>query len=399
MNIVYHHRTRATDAQRVHILELVQALRQLGHAVRIVGLADPEATREQAGRDGEEAWWKRLTRKIPFSYEALQLGYHAVGIPLLIWNILRTNAGFVYERHSLLNVSGIVAACLTRRPLLLEVNSPLALEQQREREIRLVRLARWLETFTCNAASRVIVVSGPLKRILIESGVKDNKIAVMPNGVDPDRFQATLPPSELRARLGLEGRKVIGFVGWFRRWHGLEMLLDAFAQAGLAQRNASLLLIGDGPATPDLRAQATALGIQDAVVFSGGVPHRLIPDYLGLVDIAVQPAANEYCCPMKIIEYMGMGKAIVAPRQENITELLNEGQEAELFTPGCTAALADALLKLVDQPNQRAALGQQARDAISRRRLLWRENARRVVELAHRGSPTTPVACPASSTR
>lgn len=188
MNIVYHHRTRATDAQRVHILELVQALRQLGHGVRIIGPADPEATREEAVRDGEEAWWKRLSRRIPFSYEALQLGYNVVGIPWLVWNILRTNASFVYERHSLLNVSGVAAAFLTRRRLVLEVNSPLALEQKRECEIRAVRLAEWLERFTCNAATRVIVVSGPLKRILATSGVRESQIVLMPNGVDPERF-------------------------------------------------------------------------------------------------------------------------------------------------------------------------------------------------------------------
>ena len=104
---------------------------------------------------------------------------------------------------------------------------------------------------------------------------------------------------------------MIGFVGWFRPWHGLEMLIDAFHRAELGWKGAKLLLIGDGPATPALRKQVAALGLEECVVFAGAVPHDAIPEYLALVDIAAQPAANAYCCPMKVIEYMAMAKPIV----------------------------------------------------------------------------------------
>jgi glycosyltransferase involved in cell wall biosynthesis len=221
-----------------------------------------------------------------------------------------------------------------------------------------------------------------LKRIVAGEGIDPAKIVVMPNGVDLAAFGTAPDATRLRQKLGLTGATVIGFVGWFRPWHGLEMLIDAFHRAGLGGKGAKLLLIGDGPATPALRRQVAALGLEDCVVFAGAVPHDAIPDYLALVDIAAQPAANAYCCPMKVIEYMAMSKPIVAPRQDNITELLAEDREALTFAPGDVDGMAAALARLVASAEDRARLGAAARQAIDDRGLLWSRNAARVVELA-----------------
>jgi glycosyltransferase involved in cell wall biosynthesis len=173
----------------------------------------------------------------------------------------------------------------------------------------------------------------------------------------------------------------IGFVGWFRRWHGLELLLEAFLESGLWRGQAVLLLVGDGPATGGLKEYVAANRLQDSVIFTGAVSHEQVPAYLGIVDIAAQPAANEYCCPMKIIEYMGLGKAIVAPRQENIEELLDHGRTAVLFKPGDPAGLSDALVALATDSSLREKVGQSALRAIRDRGLLWESNAQKVVEM------------------
>ena len=133
MKIVYHHRTRATDAQRIHILEMVRAFRKLGHEVEIVSLVDTERPQDPAKEAGE-AGWKKLLRRIPFTAEAVQLGYNCVGIPLLVGKILAWRPDFIYERYSLFNFTGVVAARLTGRPLILEVNSPFALEEKAHNE-------------------------------------------------------------------------------------------------------------------------------------------------------------------------------------------------------------------------------------------------------------------------
>lgn len=381
MRILYHHRTRATDAQRVHILEIVRAFRAAGHEVRIASLVDTEAAPAAPAETGEAAW-KGWVRRVPFSAEIIQLGYNLVALPWLLWTILAWKPAFVYERHAIFNFAGVLAAKLTGRPLILEVNSPLALEHGEEGTVTAPGFARWCERRVFRLASTILVVSGPLKRILIGEGVAPGKIVVMPNGVDLAAFGAARDATALRAGLGLGDATVIGFVGWFRPWHGLEMLVEAFARAELRSKGAKLLLIGDGPATPALRRQVAALGLDGAVVFAGAVDHARIPDYLALVDIAAQPAANAYCCPMKVIEYMAMAKPIVAPDQENITELLADGREALTFAPGDMTALSNALARLAGSKAERERIGAAARAAIDSRGLLWSANAERVVGLA-----------------
>jgi glycosyltransferase involved in cell wall biosynthesis len=381
MKIIYHHRTRSTDAQRIHIQEIIRAFETLGHQVKVVSLVALDTGQDNAQRDAGEAFWKRIARKIPFAYEIAQLGYNLVGIPMLVWHVLGRKVDFLYERYALFNFSGAIVARLFRIPLILEVNSPFALEQSRDREIRLLRFAGWTEKLICDMASHVIVVSTPLARLMQAAGVPQEKLEVMSNGVCLEDFQPAAAQPELRARLGLDGCIVIGFVGWFRKWHGLELLLEAFYRSGLAAGRVKVLLIGDGPAMPDLRRFVDAHHLQDSVVFTGPLPHAEVPPYLDLIDIAVQPAANEYCCPMKILEYMALGKSIVAPRQENILELLREGEEAQYFDPQDADGLAEALARLACNPTRAAEIGRQARKAVERRGLLWTSNAQRVIAL------------------
>jgi glycosyltransferase involved in cell wall biosynthesis len=382
MRILYHHRTRATDAQGVHIREIVSAFRQLGHEVDIAGPAGIEDSAQDVARDASEAGWKKLARRLPLAYESLLLAYNAVAAPWLVWRILARRIDFVYERYALFNFAGVLAAKLTGRPLILEVNAPLALEQALDKEILAGRFARWAERVICNAAARVIVVSGPLGRILRKHGVRASKLALLPNGVNLEHLRRSGGAVDLRAALGLDGKVVIGFVGWFRRWHGLEFLLKVFHEAGLAQHGAALLFIGDGPAAAELKDYARAHRLDGSVVFSGPVPHKRIPLFLDILDVAVQPAANAYCCPMKILEYMGLAKAIVAPRQENIEELVSDGRQALLFRPGDGAGLAQCLAALVGDAELRERLGRQALEAIHRRGLLWSRNAEAAVRMA-----------------
>jgi glycosyltransferase involved in cell wall biosynthesis len=381
MRILYHHRTRSTDAQRIHILEMVRAFEALGHEVEMASLVPTDAGLDDAKRDAGDAGWKKLVRRIPFSYDLVQLGYNLIGIPMLLATCVRKRVDFIYERYSLFNFAGVVVGKLCGIPVVLEVNSPFALEQQRDREIRLVGFASWSERRICNLASHVIVVSTPLRRILEGAGVQPEKIRVMSNGVCLERFQSQPGSQELRQRLGLDGCTVIGFVGWFRKWHGLELLLEAFHHNGLASERAKVLMIGDGPAMVGLQEYVLANGLSGSVVFTGPLPHAQVPPYLDAIDIAVQPAANEYCCPMKILEYMALGKPIVAPRQENIQDLLRDGEEAQYFTPGDAASLSGALKALVTDPARSRRMGERVKRAITERGFLWEENAARVVRM------------------
>ena len=383
MKIVYHHRAQS-DSPRIHIREIVRAFQNLGHEVEVVSLV-----RRQRG-----VLWKKAIRMIPFAYEVAQLGYNLIGIPMLLARALGTNADFLYERYALFNFAGVLTAKLCRIPIMLEVNSPLALEQIHDKGIRGIRFAAWCESLICNMATRVIVVSKPLARLMESSGVAPARIEVIPNGVSLEDFRpdAIIPDFRqrlgipLRQRLGLSDHFVIGFAGRFGAWNGLELLLEAFLRSNLSRKRVKVLLIGDGPAMKDLRRFVKQHKLADSVLFTGPLPHADVPRYLDLLDVAVQPAANEYCCPMTILEYMALGKPVVAPAQENIQELLSE-EEAVFFTPGDVQSLSTALQMMADNREQSREMGRKAKAAIRTRGFLWSVNARRIVAMATCPSP------------
>jgi len=115
------------------------------------------------------------------------------------------------------------------------------------------------------------------------------------------------------------------------------------------------------------------------VIFSGPLPHAEVARFVALFDLAAQPAANPYCCPMKIIEYLALGKPVLAPAQDNIRELLEDGLDAILFQPGDAGAMATALRRLTSSPELVAQLTANARQSVERRGFLWTRNAERVV--------------------
>lgn len=381
MRVLYHHRTRAADAQGVHIAEMIQAFRELGHEVEMAALvtSSPESGTKSA--DVEKPLWQRVVQRIPFFYEVLQLGYNLFGLWIISKAIRRFRPDFIYERYSLFNFAGILAARWYGIPLVLEVNSPLAQEIKDEGLLKLFRLGLWAERVICNSSTAVVVVTAVLGRILTENGVRPELLHVVPNGIAPGKFKVSEPDADLRRQHGLEARLVIGFVGWFRPWHGLEMLVEAFHAGELAEAGASLLLVGDGPAMPELRQIVARLGLEKVVVFTGPQPHAEVARYVALFDLAAQPAANAYCCPMKIIEYLALGKPVVAPAQDNICELLEDGLDAVLFPPGDAQALATSLRRLAGSPEAVARLTANARQSVRRRGFLWTRNAERVISL------------------
>jgi glycosyltransferase involved in cell wall biosynthesis len=206
-------------------------------------------------------------------------------------------------------------------------------------------------------------------------------------------------PDEVRARHGIaDGQVIVGFVGWFKKWHGIEFMIDAFSSTNLALSEAVLLLVGDGPAMESLRELVEHRNMQHRVRFTGPILHEKIPEYLHAIDIAVQPAANEYCCPMKILEYMAVSKPILAPRQENICEILPHGA-ACFFTPGELESFADNLLSLVRHEPLRRELGLQGHAVLWSRGMLWTKNAEAVVHLITQHLSQKVAAAPSSATR
>lgn len=372
-SIVYHHRTQGVDAQGIHVHEMCRAFENLGYHVTKVALH----AKEQVGRDSRSGLLQRLVSHLPpLVYELLELGYNLVGIPRLYRAVTSQRPLFIYERYSLYNLAGIVVSRLTSTPLALEVNSPLAREKALHGNVVFQGLAQALETYIVNQATRTIAVSGVLRRLLVEKGADATKIVVMHNGVNPEEFQSLDQPAvERNAPVRL------GFVGWFRPWHGLVEMIAALDDHGLFQAGVTLLLVGDGPARPELERVIRERSLENKVTITGPVDRQALVGHLAAMDIAIQPAATDYASPMKLFEYLAVGKTVVAPDQENIREVVRHDVHALLFAPGDWNDFARQVWELVRDPDRRRRLGEAGRRSMSENNRTWTGNAARVVEL------------------
>jgi glycosyltransferase involved in cell wall biosynthesis len=372
LRILYSHRIQSRDGQSVHLEEMVAALRAAGHEVLVVG---PGLYR-QAEFGGESRLVALIRAHLPPSIGALaEIAYNVPAWWRLRQAARRFRPHLIYERYNLFYLAGTWLARWSRVPLFLEVNAPLAAERAQFGGLGLPGLAARLEAYVWRSADKVLAVTGVLKRLVERAGVPSGRIEVVPNGIDPAEFAAA-PRSAHRG-----DRVVLGFVGFVRDWHGLDGVITAMAAA----RDAApmdLVVVGDGPARAALERQAAGSGLADCVRFTGLQGREQVPALVAGFDIALQPRVVDYASPLKIFEYMAAGRAIVAPDQENIREILSDGETALLFDPSRPEAMWQAILRLAGDADLRHRLGAAAAAEIARRDLTWTGNARRVVRWA-----------------
>jgi glycosyltransferase involved in cell wall biosynthesis len=377
VRILYHHRTRSKDGQYVHIEEMINALRAQGHEIVIV--APPSAEKESFGSDaGAVALLKRYLPK--WFYELMELSYSLVAYRRLARAIREHRPDCLYERYNLFLPAGVWAARKFRLPLLLEVNAPILEERSRYDGLSLTRLARWSQAYAWRNADMVLPVTRVLGDIVASYGVREERIVVIPNGINGARFASAPDVEAAKRALGLSGQLVLGFTGFVRDWHGLDKVIDLIAQDPPESRR-HLLVVGDGPARPALERQARELGIAERVTFTGIVGRDEVARHVAAFDIALQPAVVAYASPLKLFEYLALGKAIVGPAQPNIEEILAPDHNAVLFDPDSHRALAEAVDRLCSDHALREKVAANARATIGERKLTWHENALRVVGL------------------
>jgi glycosyltransferase involved in cell wall biosynthesis len=368
MRILYSHRIQSRDGQSVHLEQMVAALGAAGHQVLVVGPRFYE--RSEFG--GESRLVSLIRTRLPLWVGTLaEIGYNVPAFWRLSQAARQFRPDLIYERYNLFYLAGTWLARLRRVPLFLEVNSPLAAERARYGGIGLPRLARRLEAHVWRSADKVLAVTGVLKRMIEQAGVSADRIEVIPNGIDPAEF-ADLAPCVQRG-----GRVVLGFVGFVREWHGLDGVIAAMA-AARDTAPMDLVVVGEGRICAALERQATSLGLAERVHFTGLRPRDQIPALVAGFDIALQPRVVDYASPLKIFDYMAAGRAIVAPDQENIREILRDGETALLFDPSRPEAMWQAIARLAGDAALRQRLGAAARAEIARRDFTWAGNARRV---------------------
>ena len=216
------------------------------------------------------------------------------------------------------------------------------------------RISRALETFAFRRADHVTTICDGLKRDIVARGIPEHRVTIIPNAVDIGAFafghDADLA---LKAQLGLAGKTVIGFIGSFYAYEGLDLLLAALPAVNARMPDVRVLLVGGGPQEVALKALAQELGLGDRVVFAGRVAHAEVHRYYSIVDVFAYPRHSmrltELVTPLKPLEAMAQGRLLVASDVGGHRELIRHGETGILFRAGDAASLADAIVNLLEQ--------------------------------------------------
>ncbi len=366
----------ASTGAATQIAETVAALERLGHQVVVA-----DRHRKPAGlvRPG---WRRRLA---PWLWETANHLRSLRDIRGEMALLRRLRPDVVLTLHAL-RFSSLVAARRLGIPVVLEVNASVPDEIRRYRpEVRLLpRLSEAIERRMLRAADGVFVVSSALRDHFTARGVPAQRIAVIPNGADPRRFRPEAADTALRGQFA--GKTLIGFIGSFARFHGLDLLEHAIAAVAARDPRAHFVLVGGGPGAAALRERCRRRACDGRATWMGYLPHARIPGIAAAMDVLLAPyAAQEfhYFSPIKLFEYMAAGRAVLAAGLGQIAEVIEDGINGRLYDPRRPGDFVEKLLDLAGDPAQRERLGAAARRTILEG-YTWDHHARRLAEVLER---------------
>ena len=365
-----------TKGASVHIQEVVRELRSIGHEVTLYAVRSGKHVPDDL--TDLELRLEAVADVEPAEREQAQ----ARAAERIVSRVIADGADLVYERYALFSMALADITAATGVPGILEVNAPLIDEQRRHRSLVDASGAAQVLRRQVAAARATVCVSDPVadwvrRRTADLPDANDvaSRVHTVPNGVSVRRIQ---PQPEDPDRV------VVTFVGTLKPWHGVADLITA---AALARQGWSLRIIGDGPEMDSLRAQAGRLGVE--VDFRGAVAPQDIPAHVAGSAIGVAPypdlggGEQQYFSPMKVLEYLAAGLAVVASDVGQVPQLLEDGsgRHGVLVAPSDPTALAAALDDLAVCPDRRARMGRSGR-LLAEQRHSWRRTVTRILELA-----------------
>jgi PEP-CTERM/exosortase A-associated glycosyltransferase len=235
------------------------------------------------------------------------------------------------------------------------------------------RATRALETFALRRADHVTTICEGLKRDIVARGIPETRITVIPNAVNATAFAfGTEPDQALKQALGLEGCTILGFIGSYYAYEGLDLLLAALPRIARQVPQVRVLLVGGGPQEDALKETARTLGVLQHVVFAGRVPHRDVQRYYSIVDVFVYPRHSmrltELVTPLKPLEAMAQGRLVVASDVGGHRELIRNGENGVLFRAGDAGSLADAIIDLLAAKERWQGIRDRGRQFVERER-------------------------------
>lgn len=334
-----------------HQRETINAFRKLGHEVLPVVMGGTEKTNVEQFHDelkGKSSSASLIKRFLPVAvWNALKdirlLKHDRLAGQKLDQAITEFSPHLIYERGEYLQDSGVNVAAKRGIPHFLEVNSPVVEEMGQFEGPDLLRfLGHLKEKRKLRKTSAVFAISSAMRDYLREKYGCDKPVSVIPNCINPEK---DLPEPEAIEKLKHElagERRIVGFVGSLFPYHGVDVLIRAFADMREKRPDLFLVIVGDGGIRASLEVLAQEILPQDSYLFTGKVPHSEVMKYTGTFDIAVMATSNWYGSPIKIFEYGLMGRIIIAPDNGPVRDAMDPVLDGYLVQPGA-AHLAEAL--------------------------------------------------------
>jgi len=346
----------------------------------------PPVDKTQVKTRGLQRVWKWVSKHVPNPvFELIEIVYNIPARRRLEQVIRREKFDLIFERYAFYLLAGSQVSRKHGIPLIIEANEVSGIED-RARKQSFEWLCNWFERRLFKQATGIFTVSSFLKKMITDKGTDSNKVHVLPNAIDPASVTLTRDPAQLRASLGLSGKMVIGFAGWFDSWDRLDFLLEVYQTLHRDYPDLAMLLIGDGPALVALKQEVQARQLTDAVVFSGAVPKTDMFSYLSVLDIAVLPHSNKFGSPVILFEMMSLKKPIVAPRLAPIEDVLVDGEHARLFEPLDRAGCVTAIKGFLDSEETRNRCATRSHELLLREHT-WVNNSRKILDSLRSANP------------
>ncbi len=348
-----------TKGSSVHIQEVVRALGMHGASVEIFATSfdgEPPDDLRSAGVH----WLSALPKGDIAARERASLGAN-LGLDAM----LRGAGQFdlVYERYSIWSYAGMEYARDEGIPGILEVNAPLIEEQAQHRGLVDRGSAEQVAQRVFDAAAAIAVVSSEIASYLERYAGVTERVHVVPNGVNQQRFHPEVSPLFPIN----PGVFTVGFVGTLKPWHGLPVLAAAFGDLHATHPDSRLLVGGTGPERDSMSMQLAERGCLHAATFTGALQPDQIPALLTSMSVGVAPypaTGNFYFSPLKVYEYMASGLPVVASAIGQIQEIIDDGVNGLLCAPGDSSAFAASFQSLRESPELASRLGSAARQSM-----------------------------------
>jgi len=380
---VLHHSTPYLDGYCIRSRQIVEFQKAAGVDVRVITSAQheievqraPEAYVEHEEISGITYHRTELPRgaalraaaKLPFGRQAVFMRQ----LQRAILQTVRDSPVDVIHAHSpvLCGLPALRAARRAGLPMVYEArgfweDGFIGKWRGGERSLR-YRVSRGLETYVFKHADATLAISQHMLNDIAARGVDRSKMFRVPNGVDTSLFLPLAPDLALRREHQLEGTAVVGFVGSLYQFEGLEVLLQAMVDVAVRVPHARLVIVGGGQQEKDLPGIVESLGLRDRVLLVGRVPHQDVTRYYSIMDVLVYPRIDNrttrLTTPLKPLEAMAMGKAVVGSDVGGIREIFADGRIGLLFPAGDARALAASLAELLLDTGKRAAVGEAGR--------------------------------------